>query len=98
MAWILRTLRDWLVLVIGLVVLGGGLIAVALQTNLTTASVAPDEQKIAAAAPATPAAPVAAKAPAPAPPPAAPTAAAPASATVPPAATAPVASPPPAAK
>jgi nitrite reductase (NO-forming) len=71
MTWILRTLREWLVLVIGLVILGGGLIAVAMQTNLTTASVAPTEQTTAAAAPATPAAPAVAKAPAAAPPPAA---------------------------
>jgi nitrite reductase (NO-forming) len=71
MTWILRTLREWLVLTIGVVIVGGGLIAIAWQTNPTTASVAPDEQKIAAAASVTPAAPATTKAPAASPPPAA---------------------------
>jgi nitrite reductase (NO-forming) len=71
MTWILKILREWFVLTIGVVIVGGGLIAIAWQTNTTTASVAPDEQKIAAAAPVTPTAPATTKAPAASPPPAA---------------------------
>ena len=74
MTWIVRTLREWLVLTIGVVIVGGGLVAIAWQTHSTTASVAPAEQTIATAAPAAtkpPAAPATAKAPATSQPPAA---------------------------
>jgi len=74
MTWIVRTLREWLVLTIGVVIVGGGLVAIAWQTHSTTASVAPAEQTIATAVPAAakpPATPATAKAPATSPPPAA---------------------------